>query len=63
MKEVKDLNNYEILLKGQPVLLERFKHDEGLYFLNPFAKFIIDLKREMGLVAGDFEYNGVYSSY
>jgi len=49
-------DRYADILKGQEVIINRFKYDKGLYFLNPMAKFIVDLKTKQGIKDINFEY-------
>lgn len=48
---------YSDILKKQVVVIKRFKYDEGLYFLNPIAKYMIDLKKEAGIPDITYQWN------
>lgn len=48
------LNIMKKLLKGQKIIIERFKYDEGLYRFNPRVKTLIE-EREIADI--DFEWN------
>ena len=57
MPETQEKDFYKILLYGQPIIIERFKYDGGLYFLNPIAKYMVNLKKAQGIEDVDFTWN------
>jgi len=48
---------YEKMLKGQTIVIKRFKYDNGLYSLNPFSEFVIDEKKKQGIAGCNFQWN------
>lgn len=57
MAETRMFDLYKDLLNRQSIIIERFKYDNGLYFLNPIAKCMIDLKKEAGISDITFQWN------
>ncbi len=48
------MKRYPALLKGQKIIVERFKYDEGLYRFNPRVRTIIE---ERDVIDVNFEWN------
>ena len=57
MPEIREDALYSGVLKKQTIVIKRFVYDEGLFFLNPIAKFMVDLKKEAGIPDVKFEWN------
>ena len=57
MCESDEFSLFEKILEKQPIIIERFKYDEGLFFLNPIAKIMVEKKKEQNIKDIDFEWN------
>ncbi len=57
MGEIRENELYKHLLNEQSIVIERFKYDEGLYFLNPVAKYMVDIKKEQGIDDVSFHWD------
>ena len=57
MPEIRERDLYKHLLAEQSIIIERFEYDDGLYFLNPMAKFMVDIKKEQGIEDVNFQWN------
>jgi hypothetical protein len=51
------IDTYAQILKGQPVVIERFKHDKELYNQQPRIALNIDQKLKDGIEDITFEWN------
>lgn len=49
------LSKYSLMVKNQPIILERFKYDDALYVLSPFIASWMELKKDIMPI--NFEHN------
>ncbi len=57
MPEIRENDLYSVLLKGQSIIIEKFRYNKGLYFLNPISELMIDVKLEQGIKDINFQWN------
>ncbi len=58
MGEIRENELYKHLLGEQDITIDRFRYDEGLFFLNPIAKYMVDAKKEQGIDDVLFSWSG-----